>query len=396
VLSLVAVAFPSAAGSATRAEMPLGSRLARALRVPHVPISRSAAIAIDLETGEVVFRQRSTQPLAPASTEKLPLTYALLTALGPAFRIETTVQASGAVTAGTLRGDLYLVGGGDPSLSRGDLSWLAAQIRKAGVTRVQGRLLGDESLYDTLRVAPGWRSSFYILESAPLSALVVDQARYKGRTSTNPPLAATLLFRDALARAGVVVDGAVTTGVAPRRADLLGLVRSPPLRSLVATMDLESDNFMAEMLLKQLSLLQSERGTTAAGAQTVMRLLGADGIPLTGVRIVDGSGLSVLDRLTAEALVAILRAMWDDPTLRPELLRALPVAGKSGTLRHRMQKPPLRGNVRAKTGTTRSASALAGYVKTTYVFAILQNDTSISSWWARKAQDRFAAVLASR
>jgi serine-type D-Ala-D-Ala carboxypeptidase/endopeptidase (penicillin-binding protein 4) len=76
-------------------------------------------------------------------------------------------------------------------------------------------------------------------------------------------------------------------------------------------------------------------------------------------------------------------------------LRALPVAGRSGTLSDRMRSPPLLGNVRAKTGTTRAASALAGYVKSRYVFAILQNGAPISSWWARKAQDRFAAVLAA-
>jgi D-alanyl-D-alanine carboxypeptidase/D-alanyl-D-alanine-endopeptidase (penicillin-binding protein 4) len=113
------------------------------------------------------------------------------------------------------------------------------------------------------------------------------------------------------------------------------------------------------------------------------------------VRFVDGSGLSVLDRLTADALVAILQAMWDDPLLRPALLHALPVAGRSGTLRDRMRSPPLLGNVRAKTGTTRAASALAGFVKSRYAFAILQNGAPISSWWARKAQDRFAAVLAA-
>ena len=65
-------------------------------------------------------------------------------------------------------------------------------------------------------------------------------------------------------------------------------------------MDQQSDNFTAEMLLKQLGLVQTERGTTTAGAQTVMRLLGADGIPLQGVRFVDGSGLSLLDRMTAD------------------------------------------------------------------------------------------------
>jgi serine-type D-Ala-D-Ala carboxypeptidase/endopeptidase (penicillin-binding protein 4) len=395
ILLVAAAALPASTGAATRGESTLAPRLAKALRVPHVAPTRSAAVAVDLETGEVVFRQRATRSLAPASTEKLPLTYVLLTALGPQLRLETSAVARGTVSGGVLRGDIYLVGGGDPSLSRADLASLARQVRASGIARVTGRLFGDESLFDARRTAPGWKPSFYISECAPLSALVVDRARYGDHVTGAPALAAALLFRDALARTGVTVAGTATTGMAPSASEPVAVVRSPTLAKLIATMDLESDNFTAEMLLKQLGLLQAPQGSTAAGAQVVMRQLGADGIPLAGVRIVDGSGLSVLDRLTVDALVAILRAMWDDPALRPALLRALPVAGRSGTLSDRMRSPPLLGNVRAKTGTTRAASALAGYVKSRYVFAILQNGAPISSWWARRAQDRFAAVLAA-
>jgi len=395
LLAAVAAVFPAAAQGSTRADEPLAPRLAKALRVPHVAPTRSAALAVDLQTGEVVFKQRASRSLAPASTEKLPLTYVLLTALGPEFRLETSAVARGVVDDGLLRGDLYLVGGGDPSLSRADLATLARAVRDAGVRRITGRLFGDESLFDTRRTAPGWRPSFYIAECPPLSALVVERARYGGHTSAAPALAAALLFRDALAHEGVTVGRAIATGTAPTDGESLALVQSPPLRKLIATMDIQSDNFSAEMLLKQLGLLQARRGTTTDGAQVMMRQLGADGIPLTGVRIVDGSGLSLLDRLTVDALVAILQAMWDDTTLRPALLHALPVAGRSGTLRDRMRSPPLRGNVRAKTGTTRAASALAGYVKSRYAFAIIQNGAPISSWWARTAQDRFAAVLAA-
>ena len=395
VLAGVAAVLPSAAAAATRTGEPLASRLAKALRVPHVAPTRSAALAVDLQTEDVVFRQRATRSLAPASTEKLPLTYVLLTALGPEFRLETSAVARGTLTGETLRGDLYVVGGGDPSLSRADLASLARLVRDAGIRRVTGRLFGDESLFDTRRTADGWRPSFYINECPPLSALVVERARYGGHTTAAPALAAALLFRDALAAAGVTTGGAVATGTAPSGAQAVAAVESPPLRKLVATMDIDSDNFSAEMLLKQLGLVQSPRGSSAAGAQVVMRQLGADGIPLDGVRFVDGSGLSLLDRLTVDALVAILHALWDDPTLRPALLHALPVAGRSGTLRDRMRAAPVRGNVRAKTGTTRAASALAGFVKSRYAFAIIQNGAPISSWWARRAQDRFAAVLAA-
>jgi D-alanyl-D-alanine carboxypeptidase/D-alanyl-D-alanine-endopeptidase (penicillin-binding protein 4) len=116
---------------------------------------------------------------------------------------------------------------------------------------------------------------------------------------------------------------------------------------------------------------------------------------MDGVRIVDGSGLSLLDRFTANALVSLLTVMWNDAGVRPELLASLPVAGRSGTLVHRMRGTAAAGVVLAKTGTTSNASALSGFVGDRYVFSILNNGWPISSSWARLAQDRFAAVLAA-
>jgi D-alanyl-D-alanine carboxypeptidase/D-alanyl-D-alanine-endopeptidase (penicillin-binding protein 4) len=117
---------------------------------------------------------------------------------------------------------------------------------------------------------------------------------------------------------------------------------------------------------------------------------------MAGVRLLDGSGLSLLDRFTANALVSLLTVMWNDPGVRPELLAALPVAGRSGTLVHRMRGTAAAGVVLAKTGTTSNASALSGFVGDRYVFSILQNGWPLSWGWARVAQDRFAAVLASQ
>jgi serine-type D-Ala-D-Ala carboxypeptidase/endopeptidase (penicillin-binding protein 4) len=127
----------------------------------------------------------------------------------------------------------------------------------------------------------------------------------------------------------------------------------------------------------------------------VRRDLAADGIPLAGVRIVDGSGLSLDDRLTARALSALLVSAWNDVDLHAPVRDALPVAGSTGTLERRMERRPARGVVRAKTGTTDRASALAGYVGRRYAFAVMQNGSPVATTAARKAQDRFATALAS-
>src|SRR5207244_4061147 len=160
-----------------------------------------------------------------------------------------------------------------------------------GITSVSGRVLGDESWFDLHRTAPGWKAAFYIHESPPLSALIVDRALVARSTSHDPALAAAQLFTRALVRAGVRVAGAA---------------------------------------------------------------------PLAGVRMVDGSGLSRLDRLTPTMLVALLRVMWADPGVQPELVSSLPLAGRTGTLHNRMRGTPAAGVVRAKTGTTDDSTALSG------------------------------------
>ncbi|HSC49324.1 MAG TPA: D-alanyl-D-alanine carboxypeptidase/D-alanyl-D-alanine-endopeptidase [Gaiellaceae bacterium] len=388
-LALLAAA-PAAAG-----DSPLAKGLERALAVPHVSQARTGALAIDLETGETVFAEHDGLPLAPASNEKLAIAYAALVTLGEDFRIETDVLGRGAQDGDVWRGNLLLVGHGDPTLSTAGLLALARQVRALGIRRVTGGVFGDESFFDARRTGAGWKSWFYVNECPPLSALTVDRGRYYGRTSGRPALAAALLFRNALRQVGVSVGGA-GLGTSRDSDSELAAVESPPLAQIVAWMGRVSDNFTAEMLLKQIGAEGAQVGTSAAGAAIVRSTLADSGVPLAGVRLVDGSGLSSLDRLTARALAGVLRAAWNDPDVRPYLTAALPVAGVSGTLHDRMRTPPARGNVQAKTGTTSLASALSGYVKKRYVFSVLQNGRPVSSYWARKAQDRFATLLAAQ
>ena len=390
VLIALVLAGPAGAGGSS-----LTKRLAKALAVPHVSQARTAAVAFDLQTGQTLFTEHESLSLAPASNEKLAVTYAALVGLGTAYRIETDVLGRGQQNGTVWQGHLLLVGHGDPTLSSADLADLAAQVRAAGITRVTGAVFGDETFFDARRTAPGWKPWYYVNESAPLSALTVDRGTYRGRISRNPALAAALLFRDALRRAGVAVGGA---GLGDEHGNEVPLaaVDSAPLSEIVRYMDRASDNFTAEIVLKQLGAIENTVGTSAGGAAYARRLLAAAGVPLAGVRLTDGSGLSLLDRLTVRALAGILRAAWADPEVRPAFVAALPVAGINGTLSDRMRRPPARGNVLAKTGTTFQASALSGYVRRRYVFSVLQNGNPVSSFWARRAQDRFATALAAQ
>jgi serine-type D-Ala-D-Ala carboxypeptidase/endopeptidase (penicillin-binding protein 4) len=398
VVLLIVVATAAASGAAATARpqaSPLATRLARALSVPHVPASRSAAVAVELSSGRALFARNRTLGLVPASNQKLAVAFAALSLLGPSHRFETTVYGEGELVGRAWKGDLVLKGFGDPTLSRNDLRSLAAQIRASGIRRVTGGIEADESYFDAKRAGPAWKSWHYLNESPPLSALAVDRARFRGWMTEDPARAAGTQFRLALRAAGVAVAGRVVSGRADVLAEQLAVTASEPLSRILRHVNRESDNFTAELLLKQVGAVDGGPGTSAAGAKAVRRVLVEAAIPLAGVRIVDGSGLSPRNRLTAAALIGLLVAAWRNPEIRPSFVQSLAVAGVNGTLDDRMERPPARGAVLGKTGTTAESSALSGYVRGRFAFAVLQNGRPVSHFWARRAQDRFASVLAA-
>ena len=374
-------------------DVPLSTRLASALAVRGNSWATSAALAVDLQSDGVVFARNADLSLAPASNEKLPVTFAALKQLGLSYRFKTEVLGRGVRDGAVWHGDLFLKGFGDPTLTSARLGRLAQSIATAGITRVDGRLYGDETWFDAKRAAPGWKLGYLIYECPPLSALVVDRAIYDGRTAVKPALAAVGTFRRLLRGYGVTT-GPVGMGRAPATATVLASSESATLRNVIAVMDRDSDNFRAEMLLKELGAEAGTGGTSAAGAEVVRRALAESGVPLTGVVIADGSGLSLLDRLTATAIARILTTTWSDPALKSAFWSALPAAGEQGTLVHRLNKTAAVGVVHAKTGTTNEASALSGYVRDRFAFVVVQNGAPVSATAARKAQDRFAIALA--
>jgi D-alanyl-D-alanine carboxypeptidase/D-alanyl-D-alanine-endopeptidase (penicillin-binding protein 4) len=394
--AVLALALAAATAEPARAARPtLPARLAAALAVPGLDHSRSAALAVDLRTGRVVFARNPTLSLVPASNEKIAVAYAALALLGPAYRFHTDVVGRGALAGGVWSGDLFLKGYGDPTLTLKDVDALAARVAARGIRHVTGAVVGDETWFDSRRTGPGWRSRFYINESPPLSALTVARATYRGKTAPKPALAAAALLRQALAAHGVLVARPARLGKLPQQGSaLLATDASTPLAAIVRYMGRESDNHTAELLLKHLGALELGLGTTAAGARVVRTYLAAAEVPLGGVRVADGSGLSNLDRLTATAVVALLQAGAANPGIRDAFLGSLAVAGVDGTLRRRLVTAPARGRVIAKTGTTRLACALSGFVRDRYVFAVIHNGSPVATWAARKAQDRFATALA--
>jgi serine-type D-Ala-D-Ala carboxypeptidase/endopeptidase (penicillin-binding protein 4) len=346
----------------------------------------SGALAVDLDSGRTIYSLRADTQRMPASVQKLYTSVATLRRLGDSGRLSTGVLATRAPDgAGVVRGDLYLRGGGDPTFDALDAGHLAQQVADAGIVTVTGRVRGDESAFDGLRGVPS--SGFRLTsEVGPLSALTFNRGR-SGRSSPfwqrRPARFAASAFSKQLRAAGVDVRRSAATGTTPAAAPLVTEWRSAPVAELLRLMNPPSDNFMAETLVKVLG------GSTAGGTGVVREELGELGI---APQVIDGSGLSRSDRTSPREVVKMLGAMGGDVSFTGSLA----VAGRSGTLAGRLRGTSAQDRCRAKTGTLRDVSALAGYCATrrgaNVAFAFLMN--YVSPYNARILQDRMTAALA--
>ena len=374
----------------------LEARLDAAVRANVVSGAAVGVAVVDVETGELVFRKNAWRRLMPASNEKLYTTVAGFAALGAGFRYETRLATNGTRDGKVLRGNLYLIGDGDPTLVRGQIAALAASIRDRGIRRIQGRVIGDETAFDNRRYGPHWKRAYFGVESPPLSALSVDRNVRDGQWTPEPARNAARLLRAELEARGVrVAQRFVGTGPAPRDAEILGSAQSAPLWRILRYMDHWSDNFMAEMVLKRVGVSAAGHGTTAGGVQAARALLG-EYVPEETPKLVlvDGSGLSRANRSTASGLAQLLASVTRDTRVGPGVFGSLPVMGRDGTLRHR----PANSAIRAKTGTLTDASSLAGYAVgksgARYAFAVLVNGHGgLNHWRAHAAQDAVAVAI---
>jgi D-alanyl-D-alanine carboxypeptidase/D-alanyl-D-alanine-endopeptidase (penicillin-binding protein 4) len=400
--------------SAGPAAVPSGvaRALAGPLAVPTLGARVDATVA-DATSGATLYDRGGAVAVVPASTAKLFTAAAALHALGAQRRLATRVLATGPVESGVLRGDLVVVGGGDPTLAAtggtsyprpASLAELARRVRAAGVARVTGGVVVDTSLFATPGLGPGWKPT-YVSEGsvAPVTAFEVDGGRSvragSGRAA-RPDLAGGARLRDALRRAGVSLGNAVRTGSAPGGATEVASVQSPTVAALVERMLTRSDNDLAEALARHVALARGLRtdfaGAAAAVAATV-RDLG-----LVAPALVDACGLSPRNRVTPAQLVALLALATRDATLAP-LVQGLPVAGFTGTLASRYAKGAAAraaGWVRAKTGSLDNVATLAGIVETrsgrllVFAFAADRLPTRFVGA-AAKALDVAAAALAA-
>ena len=375
-------------------------------------INGTASVRVwDLDSGAQVYGRNIHKLLAPASNEKLVTSAAALELWGADHRFKTELYGGAAApdADGVLHGGLFLKGYGDPTLSdqsyqkhvlhftTSDMSHFVAAIKALGVTRVAGRIVGDDGSFDSARTVAGWKPGLAAY-CAPLSALTLNGNMLGGARVSDPALHAARVLKQLLEDAGIAVSGGAVDGTVPAGATLLYTENSAQLWRVLRFMDKHSDNFMAEMLAKGLGLDFGTGGTTAAGTVVARKFLLSSGVRMTEVRLRDGSGLSYKDRLSALSVTELLAAMSKQTDYKI-YWGALPVAGVDGTLSRRMRGTAAARNLHAKTGSLSIASCLSGYVTTadhqSLVFSVLMNGAHLSTAAAHKAQDAIGAAMAA-
>ncbi len=462
--------------SADAVPISVASSIERILQRPALDGAQVGIEIRSLRDGRSIYSHQSQDSFIPASNQKL-LTIALaLDQLGPDFQFETPLIATGGVHGGIIRGDLWVVGSGDPSLApryqdsgnpESGVRRFVDALTMQGIRGIEGDLVVDATLFDDEGTAPGWPSDqldqdycapvgALSLNSNCLEVVVTSSPSGSPKVSLRPetrsyrpvshvatstssremmvwlirpdregrvqvrgkvgPQAGTARFqlpvRDpalffgrslyaGLLREGVFVNGNVRHRAAnePRPETRPLYVCKSPLLPPAYVCGKESDNLVAEHLLKKCASESEEVGTFAGGARLCRSFLQSLGADVSGFQMTDGSGLSRENRVTPKLLVDLLAAMYDSP-LREPYLRSLPISGIDGTLSKRMTEPDLCYRVRAKTGYLLRVSGLSGYVDTgerespkILAFSILINGFRGSNRDMKKVQDDICRAL---
>lgn len=377
-----------------------------------------------MKYGDPLYSRNIHQPLTPASTMKIMTAEAALLYLGPNYRFSTQLLTDGKIVkSGTLQGNLYVVLSGDPSLTYDDLAeLLESSLRAQQIYTIAGNIYIDNTAYDQRFYGPGWDGNDkQYCYGAPISASIINHncpvvkmtsTKNYGRKSnkkrrittysvsqvvTDVPDYNRTLFKNLAASLGVRVYGSITFGTAPRGVSVIGEHRSKPLRELVVDMLKKSDNVIAGAIFKKIGQLYNRQpGSWENSSYAVSQILARKAnLNISGMRILDGSGLSPNNLATPAQMMQVLDHAYHHHSIGYDFISALPISGMDGTLKHRMGNIPRK--VRAKTGTISGVVSLTGYTvsadKEPLAFVIMINGYKGLSWRYRTLEDKIVTSL---
>ena len=425
VPAVVLPATPLTAGSPVPSADPkLAAALTAAMRSKALGTDLTVSV-VDVASGAVLVARGDTRPQQPASSLKVLTAVTVLHEYGDDARLSTSVVTGATPT------EIVLVGGGDSTLTRvparaadlpagqsarpASISALVAATVKA--LKAQGRtsvsLKFDDTLFTGPRTAEGWPDS-YVASGvvSPVLALSVDSGRTSASSrsrSSDPALAAATYFSSRLTAAGIAVKGTPVRGSAPAAATEVAAVTSPTMAELVERLLTQSDDDLAEALAHLAGAKAGGSASFVGGVEATKTVLTSLGVPIDGVRLADGSGLSGVDHVPAITMVRTLAVAATDAPGSDQAAgglwpatSGLPVAGVTGTLTDRFATAgtsPGRGVVRAKTGTLTGVNSLSGLVRDgqgrLLAFSFIADGSPGPVLDARAALDRGASVLAA-
>lgn len=373
------------------------------LKQKGISASHTTIYAVWAETGEPIVAFQEELPLIPASSLKVLTAYCLLKKLGPNHTLETKIYSDGPIQNGQVQ-NLMIQGAGDPSLVIERLWLLVQGLKTLGLKKINGNIYLDASYFDD-KDYPGQQENNTRAYNARPSALALnfnaiairngEETHYR---SVKNPLEyfgqnlAELLRSQGIAFQGKNLPGKTATN------HLLYTFPSRPLSQMVWDMNKFSNNFIAEELMKYLGAKTfGPPGTTAKGVEILKQCLKEIDPQNSDLTLVNGSGFSYDNKISAKALVKVLTAGYRDFSLSPELISSLSIAGLDGTMKSRKSPRELVGILRAKTGSLNGISSLAGFTPNRdgklIAFVFLLNQFKGGLWEAQKWQDELLMKL---
>ncbi len=305
-----------------------------------------------LDEGVLLYERNGAARFVPASSLKLFTAAAALECLGWDDRFETRVMTEGKIEKGVLKGNCFLVGSGDPSLTGLDLVELVDGM--GALEKIEGDLVLDLSCFEDGPQGPGWmwdeEPEFWCVS---MSALNVDHNCVNEVAILEPEKLTGALFKGLLERKGIVVEGELKVGETPEGAMILASHLSEPVGKLIKVALKSSDNLYANCLFKKMGLSWKKGRERVEGF--LKEYVGLNPEELV---VVDGSGESRYNLVSPAQMVDFLKKMRGNRDFKG----ALSVGGEDGTLKNRMGT--ISGKVKAKTGSMTGVSSLCGYVTT--------------------------------
>lgn len=353
---------------------------------------KSAVAIMDLASGEIIDSHNPDLSLIPASITKTLTIASLIEKTGIDYQYVTRVYAGGSVKDGCVEGNLVVVGSGDPTLGaavepRGTdiISETVQALRRHNISCIRGGIEVDEELFPGPATPPSWdpadlRQSY----GTGCHALNWQRNASGSRSVANPAKLFASELEKALLKDGIEIRGELLESGGRKK--LLLEHTSPAIDEIMRSCMMRSDNLYAEALLRTLALVNDKEATPDNAVAIEMKYWKKKDLPMQGVHVVDGSGLSRSNRLTARFLAELLGYMESNV----DYASFFPLAGQEGTLRNFMKDTPLDGYIAMKTGSMNGIQCYAGYLlddeyAPTHAVVVMINDFPVSRAAARSA-----------